>query len=249
MISNPLDLEPSRQDPVPPPRYTLPLFPARVIYFLIALNGLIFAVDYVTQRQIFSVGALVPALVLYYHQWWRLLTAGFIHADIIHIGVNLYALYGLGTLLERFYGPRRYISIYFLSLIGANVLVTLFSPWSIPTVGASGAIMGVLGAALFYFWRYRNLLSQGKRYLGELGKMAVINIGIGLLPGISLWGHLGGLLVGLAMGWILLPHYRPVGIEVRILHILPLQQRAWVYTFAMIIVQMGIVALAYGWRV
>lgn len=247
-MGSPLDLEPSYQEPFPPPRYTLPLFPSRVIYILLALNGLVFVLDYITQRQIFSIGALVPGLVLSYNQWWRLVTAGFIHADFIHIAANLYAFYGLGSLLERFYGPSRSIGIYLLSLFGANVLVTLFSPWAVPTVGASGAIMGVLGATLFYFWRYRNMLSHGKRYLGELVKMAVINTAIGLLPGISLWGHVGGLLVGLAMGWILLPDYRPVDTEVQILRIQPIQRRAWGYTFAMIIVQLGIVAVAYNWR-
>jgi rhomboid protease GluP len=245
-MSSPVGLETPNQTPFPPTRYTLPLSPVRVIYGLLVLNGLIFVIDFVIQRQLFSLGALVPELVLYYNQWWRLLTAGFIHADIIHIGANLYALYSLGTLVERFFGSRRTIGIYILSLFGANVLVTLLSSLNIPTVGASGAVMGLLGAALTYFWSYRNLLTQGKRYLSELVRIAVINIGIGLLPGISLWGHLGGLLAGLAMGSILLPQYQPVGIEIRILKIRPLRSRSLVYTLAVIIVQIGIVALAYG---
>jgi rhomboid protease GluP len=245
-MSSPVDLETPNQTPFPPPRYTLPLFPVRVIYGLLVINGLIFVTDFVIQRQFFSLGALVPALVLYYNQWWRLLTAGFIHADIVHIGANLYALYGLGTLVERFYGYRRTIGIYIISLFGANVLVTLLSSLNIPTVGASGAVMGLLGAALTYFWSYRNLLTQGKRFLSELIRMAVINIGIGLLPGISLWGHLGGLLAGLAIGSILLPHYQPVSIEIRILKILPIRFRSLIYILAMVLGQIGIVALAYG---
>jgi rhomboid protease GluP len=249
MMDSSLSSEQSYQEPLSPPQYKLPLFPVRVIYSLIALNCIIFIVDFVLQRQIFAVGALVPVLVLMYKQWWRLLTAGFIHADIVHIGVNLYALYGLGALVERFFGTRRAIIIYLLSLFGANVVVTLLSPLNIPTVGASGAIMGMLGAAVTYFWRYRDLLSQGRRYLSELVRMAFINIGIGLLPGISLWGHLGGFLVGLAMGWILLPNYRPDGMGVFLLRVLPIQRRAWVYTLVMIIAQLGVVVLAYGWRV
>jgi rhomboid protease GluP len=249
MMDNPVKLDSPTLDMPPPPHYTLPLFPVRVTYVLIVLNGLFFVVDFIIQRQVYSMGALVPALVLSYNQWWRLLTAGFIHADILHIGVNLYALYGLGTLVERFYGPGRYTSIYFFSLLGANILVTLLSSWDIPTIGASGAIMGVLGAALFYFWRYRDMLRQGRRYLSELIKMALINVGIGLLPGISLWGHLGGLLVGFSMGWVLLPYYQPIGTEIRVLHVLPIKRRAWFYTLVMIIVQMGIVTLAYQWRV
>jgi rhomboid protease GluP len=249
MIDNTEEPLSEYQVPPSPPRYTLPLFPVRVVYVLIAINGLIAGIDFLTQRRIFALGALVPELVIYYSQWWRLLTAGFIHADLIHIAANLYALYGLGTLVERFFGPRRTICIYIFSLFGANVIVTLLSSWNIPTVGASGAIMGVLGAALTYFWRYRNLITQGRRYLSELIKMAVINISIGLLPGISLWGHLGGLLAGLAMGWILIPYYRPVGVEIRVLHVLPIKPRTYIYALTMIIVEMGIVALAFGWRV
>jgi rhomboid protease GluP len=235
--------------PPPPPSYRLPLYPVRATYVLLAVNALIFALDFLVQRRIFSLGALVPSLVLQYNQWWRLLTSGFIHADILHIAANLYALYGLGLLVERFFGPQRSLAIYFASLLGASVLVTLLSSLNTPTVGASGAIMGVLGAALTYFWRYRDLLRQGRHYLGELVKMAVINIGIGLLPGISLWGHFGGFVVGLLMGWILLPHYQPVGDLVRVLHTLPIKPRAWIYILAIFIVQISIIALAYGWRV
>ncbi len=248
-MDNPADIEQAYPDPFPPPsRYALPLFPTRVIYVLLVLNGLIFILDYLTQRQVFSMGALVPGLVIVYHQWWRLVTAGFIHADFIHIAFNLYALYGLGILVERFFGPTRSLGIYFLSLLGANVFVTLFSPWTIPTVGASGAIMGVLGAALCYFWRYRNMLSRGKHYLSELIKMAAINIAIGLLPGISLWGHAGGLLTGLIMGWIFLPDYQPVGTEVVVLRIQPLKRRAWGYILAVILVQLGLIAVAFRLR-
>ncbi|MDF1512552.1 MAG: rhomboid family intramembrane serine protease [Anaerolineae bacterium] len=237
------------QDTFTPPRYSLPLFPVRLTYVLIAINGLVFITDNLLNRWVFSLGALAPGLVLQYNQWWRLLSAGFVHADLLHVGVNLYALYNLGILVERFFGPLRYLGLYFLSLFGANVLVTLFTPLNVPTVGASGAIMGLLGAALVYFWRYRNLLPQGRRYLNELIRMAVINIGIGLLPGISLWGHLGGLLAGSAVGWILMPYYRAVGEEVRVLRIQPLQQHAWIYTLVVFSLMVGFVFLAVGWRV
>ena len=237
------------QEKVIPTRYALPLFPVRVTYVLMGINGLVFLVDILFNRWVFSMGALAPGLVLQYNQWWRLLTAGFVHADVLHIGVNLYALYMLGILVERFYGPWRYLTIYILSLFGANTLVTLLTPLNIPTVGASGAIMGLLGAALTYFWSYRNLLSQGRRFLNDLIRMAVLNIGIGLLPGISLWGHLGGLLAGSAAGWGLLPDYRSRGVEVRLLQIKPIQVRAWIVSACVVLVQCILLFLAHSFRV
>jgi rhomboid protease GluP len=237
------------QDTFNRPRYSLPLFRVRYTYVLMAINGLVFIVDYLVNRWVFSLGALVPGLVLQYNQWWRLLSAGFVHADLLHIGVNLYALYNLGILVERFFGPLRHLGLYTMCILGANVLVTLFTPMNVPTVGASGAIMGLLGAALVYFWRYRNLLPQGRRYLSELIRMAVINIGIGLLPGISLWGHLGGLLTGSVLGWILVPHYRAEGHVIRVLRIQPLKQQALITALVVLLVLVGLVFLAVGWRV
>ena len=97
-------------------------------------------------------GALVPGLVIVYQSVVASGNSRFyprrLHSYCCLIFTRSTVL---GTLVERFYGPRRSMGIYFLSLFGANVLVTLFSPWTVPTVGASGAIMGVLGAALCLF--------------------------------------------------------------------------------------------------
>jgi rhomboid protease GluP len=128
----------------------------------------------------------------------------------MHIVFNVYALRGLGALLERFFGGWRFLWVYFISLLGASILVTLFSPLYTMTLGASGAIMGLLGALVVYYWKYRDLLVGGRNYLNELLRMAAINVFIGLLPGISLWGHAGGLLAGALVGWVLCPRYEYV---------------------------------------
>lgn len=235
-----------RQDA--PRRLPLPRFSTRGTYALIALNGLVFVVDWLSGGTVATFGALVPALVVAYRQLWRLILSGFLHADVLHILLNLYAVYGLGSLLERFFGLKRMLIIYALSLLGCGVLVTLFSSWRTPTVGASGAIMGVLGALVVYFWKYRDLLVGGRGYLGELGRLALINIGIGLLPGISWWGHLGGFLAGVAAGLALVPRYaRPDWTATR-LELRSLSARSWLAAGLVLVVEGLLLALAFWLR-
>jgi len=234
--------------PTPQP-VRLPRFPARVAYAMIAINVLVFALDWLVGRRIAYAGALVPALVIVYGEWWRLITAGFLHANLTHIALNAYAVYGLGRLMERFFGPARFMIVYGLALLGSSVLVTLFSAFGTPTVGASGAIMGVLGALLVYFWHYRDWLVAGRSYLGELARMALINVGIGLLPGISWWGHLGGLLAGAAVGLALLPRYRyrldlPAQLELS-----GLGSRDWLAVGLVAVVEIVLLGLALWTRV
>jgi len=190
-----------------PRRLGLPHFAARVTYILLAVNVIVYLADLLSGNFLTMLGALVPALVTDYGQSWRVVTAGFLHGGITHIAMNLYALYGLGRLMERFYGPWRFAAVYLLSLTGASILVTLLSDPARAMVGASGAIMGVTGALLIYFWRYRQLLVGARGFLPRLGRMALINVAVGLLPGISWWGHLGGLLAGIGVGAVLLPKY------------------------------------------
>jgi membrane associated rhomboid family serine protease len=215
---------------------------------VIGINGLVFGIDMLTNQQVTLYGALMPILVLQYKQWWRLLTSGFLHADIIHIAFNLYAFYNLGLLTERFLGTRRFLATYGLSLVGCSVLVTLFSDLRTLTVGASGAIMGVLGAMVIFFWKYRDQLLGGRGFLNQLIRMALINIGIGLLPGISWWGHLGGFLAGMASGLVLLPQYQISDWQVTQLELRPLSGRNWAGLAAVIGAELALLAIALLWR-
>lgn len=124
-------------------------------------------------------------------QWWRLVTSGFLHAGLFHLLVNMYALYVLGGMLEPGVGRLRFGLIYFVSLLAGSFGALLISPDSV-TVGASGAIFGLMGAA-FVLMRSRgvNPMDSG------LGVFIVLNLGITfLIPGISIGGHLGGLVGG-----------------------------------------------------
>lgn len=232
----------------PPRRLRLPRFSVRGTYWLIGINVVVFLIDIVTGQTITAYGALMPLLVLQFRQWWRLVAAGFLHADIIHITFNLYAFYGLGRLMERFFGLRRFLIVYAASLLGCSVLVTLFSNLRTPTVGASGAIMGVLGAMVVFFWRYRDLLVGGRGFLSQLARMALINIGIGLLPGISWWGHLGGFLTGAAAGAVLLPRYQAPTSLTDQLELQPLTPRDGLGLAGVLGAEAVLLVVAFVWR-
>jgi membrane associated rhomboid family serine protease len=138
-------------------------------------------------------GSLIPAEVAS-GDYWRLLTAGFLHANLIHIATNMVSLYVLGLPLERILGRGRFLLIYALSLLGSSVSVLLFSGPFVPTIGASGAIYGLMGALLVTFKRLGYDLKQ-------LLIVVAINVYITFqFPGISWQGHLGGLVVGAIVG-------------------------------------------------
>jgi membrane associated rhomboid family serine protease len=125
------------------------------------------------------------------HEYWRLVTAGFLHAGFFHLLFNMFALYVLGSLLEPVVGRFRFGLIYFVSLLAGSFGALLLSPNS-PTVGASGAIFGLMGAAVVVMRnRGLNALESG------LGFWIVLNLVITFtIPNISIGGHIGGLIGG-----------------------------------------------------
>ena len=127
-------------------------------------------------------------------QWWRLVTSGFLHENLLHIGFNMYVLYVLGLQLEPVLGRVKFAAIYAVSLLTGSFGALLVSPHSL-TVGASGAVFGVMGAFAVEL-RSRNIpLMQGG--LGGVGGLILINLIISFtLPGISWGGHVGGLIGG-----------------------------------------------------
>lgn len=203
-------------------RLRFPFYPIRVTYLLIALNVLVFIPTELLRDTVYMYGGLVPLLVFQYGQWWRVLTAGFIHGGPSHIAFNMYALYSFGRAAERFFGPARFSAIYLLALLGGSMTVIAFDAGDSLTVGASGAILGLLGALIAYFWQHQQKITGAKAQLTNLATTAAINLGIGLLPQVSLWGHLGGLVAGFMLGLVLVPVYEVVyGYPIR-LEIAPL---------------------------
>ena len=125
---------------------------------------------------------------------WRIISGGFLHSGVLHIAFNMYLLWQLGRPLERSLGERDFIAVYMVSLLGGSFGAVLLSPLS-PTVGASGAVFGLIGAMVFQL-RSRNvgLFDTG------LGFLIVINILFSFRGGVSLGGHLGGFLIGALLG-------------------------------------------------
>ena len=123
--------------------------------------------------------------------WWRLVTAMFLHASILHIAFNMYALWVIGTPVEQYLGKARYLGLYFVSGLAGSAGALVQSPLT-PVVGASGAIFGILGAMLILEWQITGRLA------GNAMTWIVINLVISFaIPNISWGGHVGGLIGGI----------------------------------------------------
>jgi membrane associated rhomboid family serine protease len=131
-------------------------------------------------------------------EWYRIVTAGFLHQNLIHIGFNMYLLYMLGQILEPVLGAVRFSLVYLFALLTGSFAVLLLDPTAL-TVGASGAVFGLMGALV---------IVQRSRGLGifdtNLGGLLVLNLLFTfLVPNISIGGHVGGLIGGLVATWLL----------------------------------------------
>lgn len=150
-------------------------------------------------RTLLIFGASHPILVLGQGQWWRLVTAGFLHGGLLHIAMNSWVLFDLGTTAEHFFGTRRMLVIYFTSTV-AGFLASCY--WSAATsVGASAALFGLIGAMIALGVRERSVLGSAikKMYV----RWAIYGLAFGLLfPMIDNAAHLGGLACGFVIGYL-----------------------------------------------
>jgi membrane associated rhomboid family serine protease/Flp pilus assembly protein TadD len=135
-------------------------------------------------------------------QWWRLLTAMFLHGGILHLVLNMWCLWSLGVMAERFYGRARFLGLYLVTGIGGGLASLAWHP-GVVGVGASGAIFGVAGAmiATFYLGKLHMASSGLKSTLSSLVFFAIYNLAFGALgAGIDNAAHIGGLITGLIFG-------------------------------------------------
>jgi rhomboid protease GluP len=141
--------------------------------------------------------------------YWRLLTANWLHIGSAHLFFNGYALFAIGPQVERYYGRKRFLSIYLLSgVCGAIFSYALTQGLS---AGASTSIFGLFGALVVYFYRQRDVLGEiSRQQLINLGISLALNVMIGLAPGSNIdnWGHFGGFVGGVAVAWFLMPRLR-----------------------------------------
>ncbi|MCX7608477.1 MAG: rhomboid family intramembrane serine protease [Anaerolineales bacterium] len=180
-------------------------------------------------------------------QVWRLVTPVFLHGSILHIGFNMYALLVYGRSLESRFGHVRFTLLYFLSAFAGNVLSFILNTQ--PSLGASTAIFGLVAAEATFILQNRNMIANAGRRLVNLFYIVGINLLLGFTStGIDNFGHLGGLLGGLAFTWFggprwkvegVYPHFRLVderegqgaitGVSIVLLIFVPLAALGWIW--------------------
>ena len=162
---------------------------------LIVINVLIYIITYLYGEEIYYRFAVSGKMIIKYHEFYRIITGGFLHADILHLMLNMYSLYIIGSQMESFQGKAKYFVTYIYSLITGSMLSMLLNNGT--SVGASGAIFGLLGSMLAFGYYYRVYL--GGVLKNQIIPIIVINLMIGFLSGgmIDNYGHIGGLIGGI----------------------------------------------------
>jgi len=215
-------------------------------------NGGVLAGDLRVSSQVLVMfGAKVNQLIAE-GQFWRLLTANFLHVSLFHLLFNTYALWQLGPEVERTYGRTRFVILYLLT--GMYGAVASYAWGGYLSVGASGAIFGLVGALIAYFLRHHDLFGRpGRAYLGNMVIIVVINLFIGVsTPGIDNWGHIGGLASGFLLGYGLAPIYALppgyLGGPARLIDTNPPVRRATIILAALVVVVAATTAITVQQR-
>ncbi|MRR29439.1 rhomboid family intramembrane serine protease [bacterium] len=177
--------------------------PPCVTYFMIASCVLVYLVQMATRTPgggdlLSNWGAKVNSAIIA-GQYWRLITPMWLHGSLLHIAFNMYALFIFGANLERPYGHGRFLALYMVSGFAGNVISFMMSPRA--SLGSSTAIFGLIAAQGVFLYQNRKLIRNAQGMLINTLTIAGINLVLGLSPGIDNWGHLGGLLGGLAFAW------------------------------------------------
>lgn len=167
-------------------------------YILISINLLMFLLQEfnggsMEMSTLLKFGANYNIAMVADGEWWRLIASMFLHVGMVHIAMNMIALYYLGSIVERIYGAKRFLLIYFLAGIGGG-LASFLLPENI-SAGASGAIFGLFGALLFFGVVYKKI------FFRTMGKGILLIIGINIIfgfsiPNVDMAAHLGGLVTG-----------------------------------------------------
>jgi membrane associated rhomboid family serine protease len=175
-------------------------------YVLITVNVIVFLIGSGHQQQFSLWGATNRYFILEAGEYYRLVSAMFLHADFLHLIFNMLALYAVGRALEGFIGHTPFLLIYFLGGLAGSVASVLLNDPNVSSVGASGAVFGLFGAALVYDTRYRTILDpDAQKGMKRSAQLIVINFFNGFRPGSNVdnWAHLGGLLGGIVVALLL----------------------------------------------
>jgi rhomboid protease GluP len=223
-------------------------------YTLLALTTAIYGLQFLGQMFNFDILTglgIKDDTLIRAGEVWRLVTPVFLHASILHIAFNMYALFLFGRGIEARFGHSRFLLLYFLSGFAGNVFSFLLTPEQ--SLGASTAIFGLLAAEAVFLIQNRELLGrQINRSLVNLLFIAVVNLLIGFSPGsgVDNFGHLGGMLGGIIFTWFGGPRWHAEGIFPS-LHLVDEREGhgAVAGTFAVLLFFIPLAALGWFWIV
>lgn len=171
-----------------------------ITYILIFINIVMFVLMYMLGNGSENTNTLIDfganyILLTKVGEYYRLITSGFLHIGVIHLLLNMYSLYIVGSQVEYFYGKVKYIIIYLFSLIMGSLFTVALSSVNTVSAGASGAIFGLLGSILYFGIKYRGYI--GNSLVNQIVPVVVLNLIIGFTtPGIGNAAHIGGLIGG-----------------------------------------------------
>jgi rhomboid protease GluP len=185
---------------------------------------------------------------------WRFFTSMFLHIGIAHLLFNSYALFIFGIEMERIYGTGRFLSIYVLSGLYGSLASFSFSGQAVISAGASGAIFGIIGMNLAFFWFHKDQLGNfGKQQLMNTYLIVTINIFYGIVnTHIDNFAHLGGLIAGIILGFALSPRYEVYKVEGEVASglrdTISLRNRWWVVFIAVLLLWSATQLSIYLWN-
>lgn len=204
--------------PIPPQgqvRVRLPSTQPLLVWVLLGLNVAIYGLSCLLSQNLVNPSSAVLRVLGWKQndliqggEYWRLLSATFLHGNLVHIFFNGYSLYALGPESERIYGSQRFLVLYLLSGLAGSV--ASYALTSGASVGASGAIFGLIGSlAVFYYINRQTLGEAGRAQLQSMGAVIMINLFIGFSARgvIDNFAHLGGLAGGVLVGLALAPRF------------------------------------------
>ncbi|ESQ34205.1 hypothetical protein EUTSA_v10008135mg [Eutrema salsugineum] len=172
---------------------------------LLAINVIMYIAQVASSGKVLAWGAKVNSLIDK-GQLWRLATSSVLHANPMHLMINCYSLNSIGPTAESLGGPKRFLAVYLTSAIASSAMSYWFN--KAPSVGASGAIFGLVGSVAVFVIRHKRMVRGGNEDLMQIAQVIALNMTLGLVSrGIDNWGHIGGLLGGTAMAWLVGPQW------------------------------------------
>ncbi len=170
-----------------------------IILFVFFLSRVLLAQGFNLEVVAIMLGAYYKRFIIGANQYWRLLTAGFLHLDFFHLLMNMIALRNLGTVMERVMGSKRFLITLLMGIIFGNAFVFILDEATIG-LGISGGLFALMGALIVYL--YETGAFKNRRMLGQMFNIILINVLISMMPGVSFAAHLGGFQAGVFLGFM-----------------------------------------------